>query len=365
MIEKAEGMLQVDFANRYVGGGVIGTGCVQEEIRFIMNPEMIVARLFTESLEDDEALIITGCEQFNEYRGYSETFEWAGNYIDATPVDLYRRRKCRVVAIDALKYKGFYEQFKEETIKRELNKAYSGFYSDGDNDRSPVATGLWGCGAFNGHTIRSALIQLMASCVSKRNLVFYAFGDEKTAKEIADVYSFLMERNVSVGQLYKLMRRYRYEGKPRDPTKLIPFIKSELQREELLQNPVVPEGFKQRPRKDPATLVLRPPPLLQRPSPLDHRPSQSSSDPWSHIKPRKMEVLTFSSTALPSTSRYQDNQRVSEESQVSDYKTNLNRIKNNFAQVKKPEPPKNETPKKSLIESLDDDILLFAAKKNS
>jgi poly(ADP-ribose) glycohydrolase len=29
--------LQVDFANRYIGGGVLGNGCVQEEIRFLIS----------------------------------------------------------------------------------------------------------------------------------------------------------------------------------------------------------------------------------------------------------------------------------------------------------------------------------------
>lgn len=52
--------LQVDFANKFVGGGVIGCGLVQEEIRFLINPELIVSRLFTEALDDNECLVITG-----------------------------------------------------------------------------------------------------------------------------------------------------------------------------------------------------------------------------------------------------------------------------------------------------------------
>ena len=50
----------MDFANKLVGGGVLGRGCVQEEIRFLGFTEMIVSRLFTEELEDHECLIITG-----------------------------------------------------------------------------------------------------------------------------------------------------------------------------------------------------------------------------------------------------------------------------------------------------------------
>ena len=50
----------MDFANRFVGGGVTGHGLVQEEIRFLINPELIVSRLFTEALEYNECLIVTG-----------------------------------------------------------------------------------------------------------------------------------------------------------------------------------------------------------------------------------------------------------------------------------------------------------------
>jgi len=50
----------VDFANKLVGGGVLGRGCVQEEIRFLGFTEMIVSRLFTEELNDHECLVITG-----------------------------------------------------------------------------------------------------------------------------------------------------------------------------------------------------------------------------------------------------------------------------------------------------------------
>lgn len=50
----------MDFAAKMVGGGVLGRGLVQEEIRFIKCPELIVARLFTEKLEYNECLRITG-----------------------------------------------------------------------------------------------------------------------------------------------------------------------------------------------------------------------------------------------------------------------------------------------------------------
>ena len=53
-------LFQVDFANRFIGGGVLGHGCVQEEIRFLICPELIVSRLFTEALDANECVVMTG-----------------------------------------------------------------------------------------------------------------------------------------------------------------------------------------------------------------------------------------------------------------------------------------------------------------
>ena len=72
----------MDFANKYIGGGVLGDGCVQEEIRFVLSPELIVSILFCERLEDNEALLIKGIERFSCYEGYAETFKWKNNYVD-------------------------------------------------------------------------------------------------------------------------------------------------------------------------------------------------------------------------------------------------------------------------------------------
>lgn len=61
-------------------------------------------RLFTEKLEKDEVLIITGCEQFCKYRGYGSTFQYAGDIVDDTKLDEYGRRKTEIVAMDAYNF---------------------------------------------------------------------------------------------------------------------------------------------------------------------------------------------------------------------------------------------------------------------
>jgi len=63
------GSIQIDFANRYIGGGVLGSGCVQEEIRFVVSPECLCSLLFCQAMCDAEAICIIGAEQFSSYTG--------------------------------------------------------------------------------------------------------------------------------------------------------------------------------------------------------------------------------------------------------------------------------------------------------
>lgn len=116
------GLLQVDFANKFLGGGVLNYGCVQEEIRFVICPELLVSRLFTEKLEDNECMIIMGCERFSVYTGYASTFQFLRPYVDDTPFDSSKRRKCTIVAIDAEPFRSKSQQFEEDMLLRELNK---------------------------------------------------------------------------------------------------------------------------------------------------------------------------------------------------------------------------------------------------
>lgn len=59
-IEEADDCAQADFANAFIGGSVLSYGCVQEEIRFMINPECCCSRLFMEYMQDNEAIVIIG-----------------------------------------------------------------------------------------------------------------------------------------------------------------------------------------------------------------------------------------------------------------------------------------------------------------
>ncbi|XP_048195249.1 poly(ADP-ribose) glycohydrolase isoform X2 [Perognathus longimembris pacificus] len=226
-----QGMLQVDFANRFVGGGVTSAGLVQEEIRFLINPELIVSRLFTEVLDHNECLIITGTEQYSEYTGYAETYRWARSHEDDSERDDWQRRCTEIVAIDALHFRRYLDQFVPEKMRRELNKAYCGFVRPGVSSEhlSAVATGNWGCGAFGGDARLKALIQILAAAAAERDVVYFTFGDSELMRDIYSIHTFLTERKLTVGEVYKLLLRYYSEecrncSTPGPDTKLYPFI---------------------------------------------------------------------------------------------------------------------------------------------
>ncbi|KAG7233271.1 hypothetical protein INR49_007281 [Caranx melampygus] len=200
------GMLQVDFACSRIGGGVLGSGLVQEEILFLLNPELIVSRLFTEELGNTECLIITGSQQFSIYSGYGDTFEWAGPFEDQLIRDEWQRRKRQILAIDALNFKHVRDQYDMDKVKRELNKAYCGFQGkEGDPD---IATGKWGCGAFKGDPQLKALIQLMAAAKAKRGVVFFTFGDEVLMEQLEQIYHLLVTEGITVDKLFRLIDDY-------------------------------------------------------------------------------------------------------------------------------------------------------------
>lgn len=181
-IEERKGAIQVDFANKFLGGGVLDSGCVQEEIRFAISPELVASMLFCERMLDHEAMIIMGAEQYSEYLGYSDTFRFVGDFQDKAETDLFNRKDVTVLAIDAIdfsKTSTTRSQFQMAQILRELNKAYIGFYgSDQETgDRKEIATGRWGCGNFQGDPQLKFILQWIAASKTNRTLVFYRFKD--------------------------------------------------------------------------------------------------------------------------------------------------------------------------------------------
>jgi len=182
---------------------ILNKGCVQEEIRFLINTELIVSRLFTATLDDNECLIITGAERYCSYKGYAETFEYEADFVDKTKRDQHSRRETKIVAMDAISFRNERDQFSEDNLIRELNKAYVSFVSP--KSSCPIATGNWGCGAFNGNIQLKAVIQLMVATEVDRELYYYTWGNANQAKDMQQFFKILEAMSISVGHVYNAL----------------------------------------------------------------------------------------------------------------------------------------------------------------
>ncbi|CAF1058003.1 unnamed protein product [Rotaria sordida] len=209
-IEDVNGALQVDFACKYIGGGVLGNGCVQEEIRFTICPEMLVSLLVCERMEPNECIFLIGCERYSSYRGYANSFQFDGDYIDNTPKDNWGRKWSHLVAMDAICFRDPSTQYDMECVDRELLKAYTSFrpLEEGSDYEFAIVTGNWGCGAFHGDKYVKAIIQLMAASEARRPLIYAAYHDKTLIDSLDVVYDYLKDQKATIGDLYQYLKRY-------------------------------------------------------------------------------------------------------------------------------------------------------------
>ncbi|XP_004253043.1 poly(ADP-ribose) glycohydrolase 1-like isoform X1 [Solanum lycopersicum] len=259
--------IEVDFANMYLGGGALVRGCVQEEIRFMINPELIAGMLFLPCMADNEAIEIVGTERFSSYTGYASSFRFNGDYVDKKDIDVLGRRKTRIVAIDALCCPGN-NQYRLEGLLREINKAFCGFmdqckchqyqqlFKDDQTVNSTggrsivnllslghtstssqategasgnhlarnhkghrcppldsqqeigVVTGNWGCGAFGGDPQLKAMLQWIAASQAMRPFIlYYTFGLE-ALQMLEQVIQWIVSHKWTAGELWNVLVEY-------------------------------------------------------------------------------------------------------------------------------------------------------------
>jgi len=210
-IEDAADHRQVDFANAYLGGGVLSGGCVQEEIRFAVAPELLVGMILSPRMGPDEAIVLRGAERFTLTRGYAASLAYDGHFEDPASRAADGTPDIELVAIDALDYRrqNAAAQFTEEAMLRELSKARCGFLRDAR--ALPVATGNWGCGAFRGDPALKAVLQWLAASSEGRGVCYCSFGDRR----VGDLEAFAASaraRFAAVGSLFRRLREVVGDG---------------------------------------------------------------------------------------------------------------------------------------------------------
>ncbi|MCU0686340.1 MAG: poly(ADP-ribose) glycohydrolase [Polyangiaceae bacterium] len=181
-VEDSAGAAQVDFANRFLGGGVLSGGCVQEEIRFSVCPELLAALPLCAMMNDNEAIRLHGAERFAKLDGYGFTIAFGGDVHDSTPRLPDGTADVTLIAIDAIDLRRERDpnlQFQPTWLRREADKALVGFGGARPPPRAPalVATGHWGCGAFGGDHALKAVLQWLAASAAGVGLRYHTYGD--------------------------------------------------------------------------------------------------------------------------------------------------------------------------------------------
>jgi len=205
-------------------------GCVQEEILFLIKPECLVSLQLCAKMDPNESIVISGAEQFSRYEGYASSFKYAGPFIPDSPaIPMNHDLDCldqHIIAIDAVV--SFHcNQFSEEMILRDLQKAYAGFSSSAQSLPEVVeyiATGNWGCGAFGGNRALKFFEQLMAATAAGRGLDYYLFEAKNKEIEYQETFDALVSNHVTVGDLFQLVVALPFDS--RVESKILSFVRS-------------------------------------------------------------------------------------------------------------------------------------------
>lgn len=238
--------IEVDFANCAIS---FGRGGTQEEILIGMSPELCVIPLIVDTLLDCDTLLVQGARRYGVHSGYgldlsfvgavgnerlcprAPTGGWSQRYIvamDATNFaydDLEHVRLLRAAKGDEteVQRKQLAEQLEEAALRRELLKAFSAFRPLEDDkhiafNALPVATGLWGCGAFAGDPELKAMLQWISASLAGRDVVFYTFGDKHLASSLQRCVNKLHSRQATVRDLLQWIDNFASDVKSNSPS---------------------------------------------------------------------------------------------------------------------------------------------------
>ncbi|XP_022743609.1 poly(ADP-ribose) glycohydrolase 1 isoform X2 [Durio zibethinus] len=205
--DHSTGALEVDFANKYLGGGALNRGCVQEEIRFMINPELIAGMLFLPSMAENEAIEIVGAERFSDYMG--ETNKAFCGFLDQSKYRQYMRLFKIMDTVQLNEAPSTSIETNGGSMTEEVRKSdeKDGQSMDPENC-SGIATGNWGCGAFGGDPELKAIIQWLAASQALRPFItYYTFGLE-ALQSLDEVNKWIILHKWNVGDLWNMLIEY-------------------------------------------------------------------------------------------------------------------------------------------------------------
>ena len=261
-IQDCPNALFANFANEFIGGGVMHGGNVQEEILFTVNPENLIAKfLAPQPMLENESIITLGTFQYFNYTGYGSRLAFNGerqtcqspkkhtycHYLiekgkdkdkdqnKEKETEKVQRVLSIIVGIDAICFWDSAKQYKPKTMIREMCKAYVGFSIENDkigencNAIDSIATGNWGCGMFNGDPQLKSMLQWIVATLCNRKVYYYTYGDKRVCadqkgkdkdkdknksgvrdpiNDLEMVVEAMKKEKITVGKLWTVLQNY-------------------------------------------------------------------------------------------------------------------------------------------------------------
>ena len=210
-IEDQHGQIHADFANMYIGGGVLTGGNVQEEIRFTVNTECLISKWLSPiPMQINESILIFGTQQFFDYSGYGSRFKFDGYRNVENEMFFCKERpsrlgSCVIAAVDAVRFTQPSKQIRSGYMIREIAKSFIGFSVENEeigHEMDTVSTGNWGCGIFAGDPRLKSMLQWISVTLSGRKVAYYTFSDRRVAGKLKDFIQGIAPKNVTVGALW-------------------------------------------------------------------------------------------------------------------------------------------------------------------
>lgn len=106
------------------------------------------------------------------------------------------------------------DQFRQELILRELNKAYIAFKPTAleprrpDGTLFPLSAGHWGCGVFHGNKELKLLLQWIAASQAGRSIKYFTFDEQVFANQMDELKKAMVDAGVDIGIVYSWLCEY-------------------------------------------------------------------------------------------------------------------------------------------------------------
>ena len=190
-IEVSDHEIQVDFANKIIHLGNISTSATQEEILFAVKPECYLSIVLFDTMASNECILIEHCLTINKTDGFRNSFRWKMIHDEKMIT-----KETSVLAIDSCTA----SCFSPNNIHRDMNKCYLGFLCG----KAPVASGQWGCGAFqNDPTLKFFQQVCVASEVNVRLKLHWM--NENEYLKLYNLLKQMLKKKMTVGDLMTII----------------------------------------------------------------------------------------------------------------------------------------------------------------